>query len=141
MFSLSRFRDIVSFSFLFDQTLVQDKFQPLYAMASSLPHDQSRQEANSLFVFFVLKNVKNGRDVTRASHTSRLYPGSNLEIRPLNQCETCGSNDCVGCSFSHGVTWYKSRSLIGLWGQGQTSADMFFSPGGHVTYFMQIQCK
>ena len=44
---------------------------------------------------------------------------------------------CV-CSFSHGVTWYKSRSLIGPWGQGQSSGDMFFSPGGHVTYFMQI---
>ena len=63
-----------------------------------------------------------------------------LEIRPIKLCEICASNYCVGCSFSHGVTWYKSRSLIGAWGQGQTFGDMFFYRGGHVTYFMQIQC-
>ena len=67
-----------------------------------------------------------------------------LEIRPIKLCELCGSNYYVVCSFSHGVTWYKSRPLIGPWGQGQTfwghalfprrSCDLFYANSMQISH-------
>ena len=58
--------------------MVTIRVQSLHAMASFIPHDSCLQEAISFLpLFSILKNMYNhGRDDTRASHTSRLYPGS-----------------------------------------------------------------
>ena len=62
--------------------MVRIKFHPLYPLASSITHDLFRQEANSVSSLYVLMS-NNGRDVTRASHTSRLYPGLYAVIKTM----------------------------------------------------------
>ena len=51
---LIRFRHFYQFPFSFDQTMVQDRVQPLYCMASSPAHDSFLQEANTLYSFCIL---------------------------------------------------------------------------------------
>ena len=97
---LIRFRYFWSFPFSFDQTMVSIRVQPLYSMASSQSHDHICQKAFSISLFcvwtFQSVKEKNGRDVTRMSHTSRLSPGF---TRSLKLCKECGFNSCVRVFF------------------------------------------
>ena len=77
-----RFRHLCHFPFWSNQTMVQVRFQPLHSMATSITHDSFRQEANTLSWFRVLMQ-KNGRDIIRVSHTSRLYPGLHAVIKTM----------------------------------------------------------
>ena len=82
--------------------MVKIKFQPLHFMASTITHDLCRQEANTLSLFRVLM-PNNGRDVTRASHTSRLYPGLYAVIKTMSRMWIQLLCACV--LYSYGVTW------------------------------------
>ena len=96
---LIRFRYFWSFPFSFDQTMVSIRVQPLYSMASSQSHDICQKAFSiSLFCVWTFQSVKekNGRDVTRMSHTSRLSPGF---TRSLKLCKECGFNSCVRVFF------------------------------------------
>ena len=110
---LIRFRHLRSFPFSFDQTMVSIRVQPLHSMASSQSHDHICQKAFSLSLFCVWtfqsikkKKKKNGRDVTRASHTSRLYPGLYTVIKTMPRMWIQLLCACV--LYSYGVTWTKT---------------------------------
>ena len=85
MVSPSVFRNLGQYELPFNQTMVTVRVQPLHTMASYIPHDSFLQEAISFLpLFSILKNMYNhGRDVTRASHTSRLYPGLYAVIKTM----------------------------------------------------------
>ena len=62
---LIRFRHLCQFPFSFNQTMVQDRVQPLYSMASSLAHDSLLQEANTIsYVHLLMSRAWRHLDVT-----------------------------------------------------------------------------
>ena len=85
VFSLCFFRNLGQYELPFNQTMVTVRVQPLHAMASYIPHDSFLQEAIPFLPSFsILKNcIHHGRDVIRASHTSRLYPGLYAVIKTM----------------------------------------------------------
>ena len=91
------FRHLCQYELPFNQTMVKVRVQPLHSMASHIAHDSFLQEAIPFLpLFSILKKcITNGRDVTRASHTSRLSPGF---TRSLKLCQECGFKPFV-CVF------------------------------------------
>ena len=92
--------------------MVSIRVQPLHSMASSQSHDHICQKAFSLSLFCVWtfqsikKKKKNGRDVTRASHTSRLYPGLYAVIKTMPRMWIQLLCACVLYSYgSRGFSW------------------------------------
>ena len=81
---LIRFRHHVPSPYLYDQTMVYNRVHSLYFMASSHAHDSFCQKTNTLSTWFNVKKTY-GRDVTRASHTSRLYPGLYAVIKTMSR--------------------------------------------------------
>ena len=121
---LIRFRHLRSFPFSFDQTMVSIRVQPLHSMASSQSHDHICQKAFSLSLFCVWtfqsikkKKKKNGRDVTRASHTSRLYPGLYAVIKTMPRMWIQLLCACV--LYSYGVTWAKTMVVTSISHMGE----------------------
>ena len=105
MVSPSVFRNLGQYAFPFNQTMVTVRVQSLHAMASHIPHDSFLQEAISILpLFSILKKIciNPGRDVTRTSHTSRLYPGLYAVIK--NYAKNVDSTLVCVCSLFHGVT-------------------------------------
>ena len=120
---LIRFRHLCQFPFPFNQTMVQDRVQPLYSMASSLAHDSLLQEANTIsYVHLLMSRAWRHSDVTHVP----LVIQAPLAICWLKKWFFSRSNSVCACSSPH------------AWNPGSRDANssLWLVERGHVNKLM-----